>query len=392
MHIDPLLPTVTAIMFVVVIVGLVLRKLRQPSLIGYLLTGVLLGPFGMRVITAEEPLQRLGGFGVILLLFFVGMEVSPKKIVQGLKASVLGTAAQVMASIACVWAIGTFLGWPTGRIVLLGFVVSLSSTAVVIRLLKDQNEMESKIGNDVLGILLVQDIAIIPMIVVLGLLGGVSPDGTILLKQFVGSLLIVTVIVFLAKRDSINLGMSRLVGDDREMQVFVSILVCLGLSFLTAILELSTALGAFVAGVVISSARETKWIHESLEPFRVVFLAVFFVSVGMLLDLKFLQSHWQTVGLLSAVILVSNTFINAIILRLSGSGWYQSLRGGALLAPIGELSFVLAAIGASIRLIEDFAYQATLSLIAVTLTLGPFWNAAINKATKRTRTVSGQSE
>jgi CPA2 family monovalent cation:H+ antiporter-2 len=168
---------------------------------------------------------------------------------------------------------------------------------------------------------------------------------------------------------------------DHEMQVFAAFVACFGLALLTGLLGLSAALGAFVAGILVTAARETQWVHLSLGPFRVVLVAVFFVSIGMLLDLVFLREHWITVCLLVAVTFLANTFINAIAFRSLGRNWNQSLYGGALLSQIGEFSFVLAAVGLEADLIAYTGYQITLAVIFLTLLLSPGWIALVKTLT-----------
>lgn len=136
---------------------------------------------------------------------------------------------------------------------------------------------------------------------------------------------------------------------------------------------LSTALGAFLAGLVVTAARETHWVHQVLEPFRVVFVALFFVSIGMLMDLGFLREHWVAVVSLAFVALVINTALNAGILRALGRGWGTSLYVGALLSQIGEFSFVLASVGRHAGIIGEFAYQGTIGVIALSIVLNPIW-------------------
>ena len=177
MHLDPILPRIVAAVFVLLVVGLVLRRLRQPHVIVYLLAGIALGPFGLRVFTNEIILARVGDFGVVLLLFFVGMEVSLASLLKSWRVSILGTLLQVLASVGFVAVIGWFRDWSLARVLLIGFAISLSSTAVVVSLLRSRNELDSATGRDALGVLLIQDLALIPMLIVLGFLGGAPPTG-----------------------------------------------------------------------------------------------------------------------------------------------------------------------------------------------------------------------
>lgn len=194
MHIDPILPTLVAIIGVVLLIGLSLQILRQPQVIGYLLAGVAIGPFGLALLSDTEFASRLGGFGVILLLFFVGMEVAPRQLISGWRIAVIGTLAQVALSVALVIPIGLWFDWPVERVVLLGFVTSLSSTAVIIKLLRDSGEINRKEGQDILGILLTQDLIIIPMLIIVGLMGGEAPSWSGLGLQIGGSIIIISLL------------------------------------------------------------------------------------------------------------------------------------------------------------------------------------------------------
>jgi CPA2 family monovalent cation:H+ antiporter-2 len=358
MHLDPIMPYLVGAALTIVLVGLLLRHLRQPHVVAYLLTGIALGPHGFALITEESTLSHLGSLGVVLLLFFVGMEVSPKRLIDNWKVALIGTLLQILLSVAAVWIIGQFAAWPLARTLLIGFVISLSSTAVVLKILQERGELESDTGQDVLGILLVQDLAVIPMLLILGTFSGEGSSVIQIVLQAAGTILFIGLISLIVTRDSIHLPLGKLLGDDHEMQVFAA---------------LSTALGAFVGGMLISAARETSWVHHNVEPFRVVFVALFFVSIGMLVDLRFFAQHWQQVMLLLAAVLLINTFINAAILRLLGEAWKDSLYAGALLSQIGEFSFVLAAIGMQGNIISQYGYQLTIVTIALSLLISPAW-------------------
>lgn len=379
MHIDPVLPTLVAIIAVVLLIGLSLQLLRQPQVIGYLLAGVAIGPFGFALLTDAAFASRLGSFGVVLLLFFVGMEVAPRQLLSGWRIAVVGTLVQVALSVALVIPIGLWFDWPMERIILLGFVTSLSSTAVIIKLLRDSGELNQKEGQDILGILLVQDLIVIPMLIIIGLLGGETPGWSELGLQIGGSIAIISVLLWALSRDSFHFPFGHLLRSDPELQVFASLLICLGLSLLTGMAQLSTALGAFAAGILVTAARETQWVHHSLEPFRVIFVALFFVSVGMLVDVSFITSHAVQVLLLVLSALVGNTLLNGIILRFLGYHWRESFYAGALLSQIGEFSFVLAAVGLTAGIITDIAYQYTIAVIALSLLVSPFWILAARR-------------
>jgi CPA2 family monovalent cation:H+ antiporter-2 len=381
-QVDPILSTFVILSLVIILVGFVLRILRQPSIITYILVGIVVGPFGLGIVTDEVLITNLGSLGLVLLLFFIGMEIHLPDLIANWKVSVIGTLIEVILSIFFIWIIGQYYDWPLERIIMLGFVISLSSTAVIIKLLEERNELATKPGQFVLGILLIQDIIIVPMIILLGYLGGNQPSGLDLLKQLIGGLLIVGILVYILKKKEIVLPFKGYIRKDHEMQVFIAFTLCFGFSLITAWLGLSSALGAFVAGIIVSSTRSERWVIESLHAFKIFFVALFFVSIGLLIDLEFLRKNLMIIAVLVAVIFVLNNSINGIALRMFCKDWRISLYSGALLSQVGEFSFIIGFTGFQLGIIGDYTYQLTLSIIAMSLLLSPFWIELIRRLTR----------
>jgi len=380
---DPILPIIAGTAFAILILGLILNRMKQPQIIGYIIAGVILGPHVLDVVHDLEVMKRMGSVGVLLLLFFVGMEVSLPRLLKNWRVVIVGTMLQIVLSVLFVLLIGHIVNWPIGRSILLGFVISLSSTAVVIKILQEWRLLESEIGRDVLGILLVQDMAIIPMLIIINIFGGTTPSVLDIGIQLLGGILIVALLVVILKRGEIKLPLSKLLKQDHELQVFFALVICLGMALITDIFQLSTALGAFLAGILVSSAKETDWVHRVLEPFHVVFLSFFFVSIGFLLDLQFLANNFRIILLLAGAAFIINTFINAFILRIFHISWRRSLYTGAILAQIGEFSFVLAAVGWQVKMISETGYQISLAVISVTLLLSPLWIISFRRLTRQ---------
>lgn len=373
----------TGLILVVTVIGIVLRSMRQPHVVVYILAGITLGPHALSFVTDPSTLSHLGALGVVLLLFFVGMEVSLPRLVSNWKVAIIGTFCQILISIGVVWVLGFVFTWNIERVLVLGCVISLSSTAVVVKVLQEKNEYHSQVGNDALGILLVQDLAIVPMLVVINFIGGGIPGAVELTFQAAGACLMLGLMIWLVRKESILLPIPKIVRQDKEIQVFVALLLCFGLATLTEWFHLSAALGAFLAGIIVSIAKETSWVHKSIEPFKVVFVGMFFVSVGMLINLDFMMLNPWKIGLLVLAVLFSNTFINAAILRVMGRTVRESIYVGALLAQIGELSFLLAAASFRYHIISEFAYQATIATIAISLLVSPAWIFGVGKALDR---------
>ncbi len=378
MHMDPILPVLVGAGLAILLLAMTLRFFNQPHVVAYLLAGVALGPYGIGLVQDHQTLERLGNFGVVLLLFFVGMELSLQRLGEQWRVALVGTLLQIAASVALAWMLGWILDWPVARRLLIGFVISLSSTAVVLSFLQTRGELSSRAGQNALVILLMQDLAVIPMLILLGMFGGEEISTGNLLRQGIGAVLILGLLWWMFLHENIRLPwLRRVVGEDRELQVFAALILCFSMAMITAMLSLSTALGAFIAGMLVASARETEWVRHNLEPFRVVFVAMFFVSIGMLLDLHFLWHHIAVIGLLLIATFATNTFINAAVLRLLRETWHESLHTGALLAQVGEFSFVLVAVGYGSGIISLEGYQTAIAVIALSLLLAPLWIALV---------------
>lgn len=368
----------------ILLLGLLLKRLNQPYIIAYILTGVILGPFGLGLVTESETAQAIGEFGLIILMFFIGMEISLRDFIKKWRVAFFGTGMQVLFSVVLISLIGVYMEWSVKRILLLGFIISISSSAVVIKLVEDQGLNEKKIGQNVISILLTQDILIVPMIIIMSFLSGNGVDTSQVFLQALGGSFILAILAYLLKKKAINLPFAHQLQNDHELQVFASLIACFGLAFFSSSFELSAGLGAFVAGLFVNASPSTKWLHESLHAFRVVLISAFFFSVGMLIDLHFMTNHWLVVCLVVLGVFASNHGINAISLRVLGNPWKESIYGGSLLSQIGEFSFVLASLGFYSNIITPFSYQLTVIVISITIFISPFW-AVFTKAIFRVK-------
>lgn len=357
----------------IVLLGFILRMMRQTHVIVYIITGILIGPHVLGVFNDVDLISSLGSLGLILLLFFIGMEISIQKLVGNWKIPVIGTLLQVIFTLMAVWILGNFYHWSLARVLTIGFVISLSSTAVIVKMLQDSGEIDHPVGQNVLGVLLVQDILIVPMLIILTQVSGTPTSSTQIALQIIGGLLIAGFLAFLFRKKEITLPFHILLQRDHEIQVFFAFGLCFGFSALTGFFGLSTALGAFIAGILVSASKSTSWFHDSLFSLKVIFVALFFVSVGMLIDMQFLWDNLIMVSSLVVVILIANNLINTLIMRGFNMSWKDSLYAGALLSQVGEFSFVLGNLAYFNQIINDFAYQTIVAVISLTLLLSPMW-------------------
>lgn len=357
----------------IVLIGFVLRLFKQTNVIIYIITGVVVGPHITGLVNDTELISQLGSMGLILMLFFVGMEISLEKLVANWKVSVVGTVLQISFSVAAVFLLGNYYDWSLARVLTIGFVISLSSTAVLVKILNDTGEIDQRVGQNVLGILLVQDVMIVPMLITLSYVSGIPVNSSEVVLQIVGGILISALIGYMVYKKELKLPFHKLIKNDHEVQLFLAFVICFGFSALTAFFGLSSALGAFIAGILVATSKSTSWFHHSLESLKIVFVALFFISVGMLIDLHFLYDNISTIMILVLVVFATNNIINSLIMRGFKVGWGESLYTGALLSQVGEFSFVIGNLAFYNQIITDYAYQTIVCMISLTLLLSPAW-------------------
>ncbi len=381
MHGDPLIPLYTLVIFSILITGLIFKSIRIPYIVSYLLVGVLLGPHVIGFVQNTMFIKQFEMVGLVFLLFFVGMEISPEELLKNWKIPIVGTMIQIALTVGIIALLGTFMDWRFIRVLLIGFVISISSTAVVIKLLYEWKQNDTHVGRNVIGVLLVQDIALIPMIIIIDLMQGQSVPVKDLILQFIGGIVLVIMIIFLLRKKEIHLPFLSYFQGHKELQIFAALAICFGMVMFTEFFKLSPFLGAFLAGIYVRATRETDWIHITLEPFYIFFVAIFFVSVGMMLDIGFVLENWGIILLLVGLVFILNTAVNTGIMRMLGEPWRESLLGGAMLAQVGEFSFVILSVGGQSGIVSDYTYQIILALITLTLILSPAWIAPFKKLT-----------
>ncbi len=371
---DPIISATAIIALVIVIVSIILKVLDMPSVVGYILAGVLLGSYGFNFITNIDFITQLGSIGVLLLLFFIGMEVDINKIISNWRIAVFGVLLKIFLTLLIIFGLSyLFVDWTLETIILISFVLSISSTAVVLKILQDSNEMETKVGANVISILIVQDIVVIPMIVILNLFSPEPLSTSELFLQLVGGFLFIATLVYILKKKEIKLPFGKYIKKDTEVQFFIALLFCFGFSVFSAWFHLSATLGAFLAGILVSAGKETSWFKENLHPFYILFMALFFISIGLLIDIDFLIENINIIVFLLLFTFLINTILYYFIFRLFKRGPKASLYGASLLSQVGEFSFILAAVGLANGMILNYSYQISILVISLSLLFSPLW-------------------
>ena len=369
----PLLNDIVIIFGLAIAVLFICHRLRVPSVVGFLFTGIFVGPYGFGLIKAVHEVEILAEIGIVLLLFTIGIEFSFKRLLQIRKSILVGGSLQVLLTFLATFFLATWLGQATGEAVFIGFLVALSSTAIVLKLIQERAEVDSPHGQTTLGILIFQDIIIVPMILITPLLAGTTGNiGVslfVLLAKGVGIILLVMV-----STKWIVPQLLHQIARTRSQEIFLLsvVVICLGVAWLTSKAGLSLALGAFLAGLIIS---ESEYSHQALGnilPFRDVFTSFFFVSIGMLLDVGFLFQQPATIALIALGVLVLKSGIACLAAILLGLPLRISILVGLALGQVGEFSFILSRTGIESGLLTGSNYQLFLAFAVISMAATPF--------------------
>ncbi|MDO4540804.1 MAG: monovalent cation:proton antiporter-2 (CPA2) family protein [Syntrophomonadaceae bacterium] len=378
--ISPVLTEIFVVFCLAVLVLLVCNKLKVPAIVGYLLTGILAGPHGLGLVRSVEQVEQVAEIGVIMLLFSIGLEFSFRQLMAMKRVVFIGGAIQVLLTIALSAAISYLLGLSFNSSLFMGFLIALSSTAIVIKQLNERGEIAAPHGNSVLGILIFQDLIIVPMMLLTPLLaegGGSTESVWLILAKIAGVLFL----VFLLAKVVIPPLLYRVARtQSNELFLLCVIVICFGVAWVTNLAGLSLALGAFLAGMIIADSEYSHQALGNITPFINVFTSLFFISVGMLLNSAAALSNIGLVIFLVAVVLLGKALIAALAALVLGYPLRVAVLVGLALGQIGEFSFLLAQTGVEYRLIGDVLYQGFLSASIITMMMTPFLIALAPRA------------
>lgn len=356
-----------------VLVVFVFQKLRLPAVAGFLVAGTLMGPHGLNLISDQHQVETLAEIGVVLLLFTIGLETSLSRLRASSRLLWVGGPLQIMSMLSLVVLGGWLLHRSWEESVFWGLLLSLSSTAIVLKILGDRGEIDALHGQATMAILIFQDLAVVAMILMTPVFGtGSQGEGRVVVETLMKSVLVVGLIV-LAARVLVPQALHLIVGTrSRELFLLAVIVLGLGTAWLTSLAGLSLALGAFVAGLVIS---ESEYSHQALAdvmPFRDSFNSLFFVSVGMLMNPSVIfEFPILVVGLLILVVLGKFVTGTGAVL-LAGAPISSALLTGVALAQVGEFAFILARVGQQEGLLDSEAYNIFLAVSVLSMTITPF--------------------
>jgi K+:H+ antiporter len=365
---------------VAVIRGLASIRLHQPAIVGYILAGVLLGPSGLALIRRSEDVITLAELGVLMLLFLIAMELSIRAFVTVLRTALLCALLQLALALALTFLLALFMNWPVKTAVLLGFIVSLSSTAVAIKMLEDIGELRTHIGRITVGVLIAQDLAVVPMLIVAGAMAGEGHFTYIVAIKVAASIaLLAALIWYLSRRQRVGLPIQRLMRGKTDVIPLAALAFCFAAAAVSGSIGLSAAYGAFLAGLLIGNSTVRAVALRATLPIQSVLMVVFFLSIGLLLDLRYVWQELPTVLALLVAVVAVKTVSNVACLRLLGESWERAFPAGLVMGQIGEFSFVLAAIGAGGGLLSPDDYRLAIAIIALSLLASPLWLISVRR-------------
>jgi CPA2 family monovalent cation:H+ antiporter-2 len=354
-------------------VNFIFTRLKIPTIIGYLVTGIVAGPNLLAIIGHDQDIHIIAEIGVVLLMFSIGLEFSLNHLLRIRHTVFIGGFLQLIATtvVTMLVAHAFHLNWMASLFV--GFITSLSSTAVVLKILQERSEITSNYGRTVLGILIFQDLILIPLLLIVPMLSGATVNmGAEFMWLGVKGLFIMAFVYFANKWLMPKLLHMIAMTRNQELFMMCILLICLSVALLTSQLGMSLAFGAFLAGLMISESEYSHNAFGNLIPFKDTFTSFFFVSIGMLLDLHFLvNNYWIVLGAIVLVIVIKMTWAGFTAFML-GHTFRGTVMVGVALSQVGEFSFILAKIGVDNHIITSYIYQVFLAVAVVTMSITPF--------------------
>ncbi|HRZ27898.1 MAG TPA: cation:proton antiporter [Spirochaetota bacterium] len=352
--------------------GLVFHRLKAPLILGYIFAGMIIGPYALGIVSDIKNIELLAEIGVALLLFSIGLDFSFRELKQVGAIAIFGTPIQVALTICYGFAIGRIFEFPTVPSLLLGAVMSLSSTMVVLKTLMNQDLMGTLSSRVMIGVLIMQDLAAIPMMIIIPQIKNINEGLGFLGFAVLKAAMFLAIIVFIGTRAIPFILKMIARWNSRELFLLAVTALGLGIGFLTHIAGLSFAFGAFVAGMVLN---ESDYSHQALSdiiPLRDIFVLFFFTSIGMLFDAGFMLENLPVILLITLAVLVGKGILFAAISRSFGYRNVIPLAMALSLSQIGEFSFVLLRMGLAEKIINRELYLIMLSAIVITMIVTPF--------------------
>ncbi|MFA6916583.1 MAG: cation:proton antiporter [Parachlamydiales bacterium] len=369
----PLIDEFLVIFALSIAVLLLCYRARIPAVVGFLLTGIICGPYGFGFVQNVEDVQSMANVGIILLLFTIGMEVSIKKIIEMKRLFLVGGGAQVGLTMLGGYLVARMLGCLPGEAVFLGCVLALSSTAVVLKMLVQKGESDTPHGRGTLATLIFQDFCAVPMMLITPVLAGAEMNFNLDLLYSALKGIAIIVGVFAAASWLVPVLLYRVARTrNRELFLLTIFSICLSVAWFSQLAGLSLSLGAFLAGLIISQSDFSHEAISDITPFQELFTSFFFISVGMLLDVRFVAEHPIIIIALALVVIAVKSTMATLAGMIAGLPLRTAAWMGITLAQISEFSFVLAKVGSDNGITKPFEYQLFLAVAILSIALTPW--------------------
>lgn len=337
-------------------------RLNLPSILAFLVAGLIVGPYGVEIISTISEVNTMAEIGILLLLFSIGIEFSLEKLIESRWFVLLGGSLQVLISVCFFSAMAYLLGLEFHTSIFVGMLLSMSSTAIVLQLFQEKGWTNTVFGKSAVSILIFQDIIIIPMMLFAPFLIESANHDTSAFKNILLGFILIIMVVLAARKIIPPVLRSIVHTGNQELFLIAVIVICFATAFITKQLGLKLALGAFLAGLIISESEYSFEALKNVMPFKKIFTAIFFISIGMFLNLGFFfENIWFVLLITIAVIIVKFLIVFGISMLLK-IGLRNAIVTGLVLCQVGEFAFILSKVGVELNLLSDFTYQSFLSI------------------------------
>ncbi len=378
------LPPILTFCGAAVIAVPVFRFFGLSAVLGYLAAGIAIGPSGLSLVADPGTVATVAELGVVLLLFIIGLELKLSHL-WSMKRDIFGLgSAQLIITALCLGSAALAIGFGPKAAFVIGIAVALSATAIALQMLGERNDLPTAYGQRSFAILLFQDLSVVPVLAILPLLAsGTAVEETSALDRILaaGEAIAAIAAVVLVGRYGLNPFFRILARTgSREVMTASALLVVLGAALLMQEVGLSMAMGAFLAGLLLAESNFRHQLEADIEPFRGMLLGLFFMSVGMSIDLALVRQQWVLLALAAPVVIVGKTLLITVLSRLFGATWREGLRSGTLLCTAGEFAFVLLPVATAAGLMSPSEAQPVTALAAITMLLGPVFSTLVERA------------
>ncbi|MEX6689561.1 cation:proton antiporter [Danxiaibacter flavus] len=370
---DVTLFSISLACLVVLLLIVLLKKLRQPYLIAYLTAGTLLRPVLHCILPTTQQIETIGEVGLLLLMFFLGMEMHIPNRRSLLIKPFIAQVSKTLLGIGFAFLIGRILHLPNEHCIILSMLFVFNSTAIVSDYLRRNGQLATNFGIVILNMLLLQDVLLAPTLTLLRFLSSSQVQVVPLIGAAIACALIFVLLKSIRGDRIIRIPGLTFLQNDHDLQVFFGLSLCLGFGTLAELAGLTSSIGSFIAGILIGRSPALHWLEKTLRPLRVFFVAFFFMSIGLQLDLSYIMTHPELTLIAASLILISNSLLSALIFRVLQFKWADSFYAGALLAHTGEFGILACSLAHSLGLIDSAFFKVVIATTGLSLLLSTVW-------------------